>query len=597
MKAAAILFVVGAMATPFAGQAPRAARNLTGTAAISGTVSDERHQPIRNAIVRLSGSDLPDGRTTITDARGAFIFDRLPEGRFTLTSAKASYLTTAYGALRAGGSGTPIVLAAGQQLSNVSLVMPKGGVISGTIRDAQGVPMPNLHVFALAVGATPVSTTRPDALTDDRGYYRIYGLRAGSYVVYIDRLSSGGLGEIGAMSDGEVDAALARLQSRRPGIAPPATGERTPSSIVRPAATFSTVPVFYPGVVSPEQAQAVQVAPGDEKSGVSFTYQLSRSASVSGTVSGAAADQTVQLTLSPSGTTLRPPLSFGSGPALQRRPSAGDGDFVFHNVTPGQYTLIARAVPVAGGRGQPIPQVGPLLFASASVEVVGEDVAGVTLALRPAPQVEGRVRYVGAAAPVIEPGFLTVQLVPAGATSSALRTTPGVAAAGITAGLRADSTFAVQGVMPGHYTLALTTVPKDWRVKSAVVGGRDALDLPFEVTGNDVAVEIILTTERSQLAGRLLQNDRPAPGYSVVVFASDPALWETAARRKKAVRPGTDGQFTFNDLPAGDYLLAALADAESADWQRPETLGAIAPHAVKVTLGDGERKVQDIRIK
>jgi hypothetical protein len=172
-----------------------------------------------------------------------------------------------------------------------------------------------------------------------------------------------------------------------------------------------------------------------------------------------------------------------------------------------------------------------------------------------------------------------------------------VPAAGTTAGLRPDSTFALQGIIPGQYILALSTVPKDWRVKSAVVAGRDALDVPFEVAANDVAVEIVLTAARSQLAGRLLQNDRPAPGYSVVVFPSDPALWETAARRKKAARPGTDGQFTFDDLPAGEYLLAALADAESADWQKPETLTAIAPHAVRVTLGDGERKVQDIRIK
>ena len=48
---------------------------------------------------------------------------------------------------------------------------------------------------------------------------------------------------------------------------------------------------------------------------------------------------------------------------------------------------------------------------------------------------------------------------------------------------------------------------------------------------------------------------------------------------------------------AGDYLLVALTDVEPNEWQKPEFLAEIAPGGVKVTIGEGEKKVQDLRIR
>ena len=589
--------LVCGLAGPFlTGQAPGTSRALTGTATIAGIVTDERNQPIRNALVRLSGSDLPDGRAVISDQRGMFAFSQLPAGRFTLTASKAAYLTTTFGAMRAGGAGTPIVVSAGQRLTSLALVMPKGGVISGTVRDSHGAPMPNLNVFAAVPGGASAPSIRPDTVTDDRGYYRIFGLRPGSYFVYVDRATSGGLGEIGAMTDADVDAALARLQARRPGTGPPPSTEPSPSSIVRPTTTFSTAPVFHPGVVSQEMAQPVQVGAGEEKSGVNISYQLSRSAAVSGTVSGAGSDQPVQLTMfAAGGTAGRAMASFGSGPMLQRR-AAGDGEFSFSNVTPGRYTVHARAGLAVTGRGL-VPQGGPLRYASVNVDVTGDDVNGIALVLQPAPRVTGRLRYEGGAAPAVEPGFMTVRLSASGISAPSPATAGLVPSSGAVGPVLADGTFVIEGVVPGRYSLALSPVSKDWRVKSALVGGKDALDLPFEMTGIDTSVEIVLTRSRSRLSGRLLQNDQPAPGYFVVAFPADREMWATSTRRVVSARPGTDGMFAFDDLPAGEYLLAALTDADSTSWQSPDVLATIAPLAAKVTLADGERKTQDLKIK
>jgi hypothetical protein len=82
----------------------------------------------------------------------------------------------------------------------------------------------------------------------------------------------------------------------------------------------------------------------------------------------------------------------------------------------------------------------------------------------------------------------------------------------------------------------------------------------------------------------------------VVAFPADRALWLPQSRRMKASRPSTDGQFHLDDLPAGDYYLAALTDADQDEWQAPSFLAAAVAAGVKITLGEGESRTQDLKI-
>jgi hypothetical protein len=65
----------------------------------------------------------------------------------------------------------------------------------------------------------------------------------------------------------------------------------------------------------------------------------------------------------------------------------------------------------------------------------------------------------------------------------------------------------------------------------------------------------------------------------------------------RQVRPATDGRFDFQDLPPGTYLLAAVNDLPSDDWRHEDVLSAIAPAGVKVSLGEGEKKTQNLQIR
>ena len=113
MSRLAIVLACVATATVLAQQPQRdrgsVAPNQTGTAVVAGVVveADPQAQPVRRAIVTLSGTELPRGRTAITDDTGRFAFDALPAGRFTVSVTKAAYLAGAYGATRPGRPGIP----------------------------------------------------------------------------------------------------------------------------------------------------------------------------------------------------------------------------------------------------------------------------------------------------------------------------------------------------------------------------------------------------------------------------------------------------------------------------------------------------------
>ena len=67
-------------------------------------------------------------------------------------------------------------------------------------------------------------------------------------------------------------------------------------------------------------------------------------------------------------------------------------------------------------------------------------------------------------------------------------------------------------------------------------------------------------------------------------------------RRVQQARPSTDGRFSFVNLPPGAYLLEAVIDVTADAWRTTEFLAAVAPAGVKVTLEEGGKITQDLRI-
>jgi hypothetical protein len=132
------------------------------------------------------------------------------------------------------------------------------------------------------------------------------------------------------------------------------------------------------------------------------------------------------------------------------------------------------------------------------------------------------------------------------------------------------------------------------------VGDRDALDLPFEVTlGAPIPDLVVTLTDRSaEISGTVTDPaGHPVSAYRLVAFSTDKALWGTTGRRLKApVSTDPDGTFRITDLPSGEYFLAAVTDMEPSDLKDASFLAELAARAIRLTLGEGEKKRQNIKV-
>jgi len=326
---------------------------------------------------------------------------------------------------------------------------------------------------------------------------------------------------------------------------------------------------------------------------------------VRGTVTGAASFSNAQISLTPDDLSFEIPQKFGAGPMLQTGQTAADGTFTFSNVRPGRYTVRASVVDMValpGGQGSlPNSTAGPRRFAATTIDVTGDDVADLSLALQPTVVVSGRLSFSPSAmTPAADLTTIRVRLTPVNPNARRVVSAIGVATTspGFDAAVRADGTFAIDRMIPGAYRISTIGAPAGWWLKTAIWSDRDALDYGLDVRSSDVTgIAIGFSDQHSQLDGRLLgSSGAPATGYFVIAFSADRSVWLPQSRRLRSVRPSTDGQFRFDDLPAGEYYVAALTDGDADDWQSSGFLAEAIQGAIKVTLGDGERKTQDLRI-
>ena len=78
----------------------------------------------------------------------------------------------------------------GEQITNIVVTIPSGGVITGVVRDVRGRPVAGVTVRVLRFGYNAATGERTlvapslgsSSTTDDRGEYRAYGLPPGNYI-------------------------------------------------------------------------------------------------------------------------------------------------------------------------------------------------------------------------------------------------------------------------------------------------------------------------------------------------------------------------------------------------------------------------------
>jgi len=165
-----------------------------------------------------------------------------------------------------------------------------------------------------------------------------------------------------------------------------------------------------------------------------------------------------------------------------------------------------------------------------------------------------------------------------------------------------DGSFTFSGLTPGRYNLRASPAAADarsWIIKSITAGGHDATDGPLELkAGENITNAVVAFGDRpAEITGTLTDlAGRPAGDYFVILLPANPAQWRSLNRRIQQVRPSSDGQFAFRLLLAGDYLIAAATDIEPGGTNDPDFLTELSKNAAKVTVAEGEKKIQPLKI-
>jgi hypothetical protein len=458
--------------------------------------------------------------------------------------------------------------------------MVHGAAIAGTVRDAFGAPVASSQ---LAIKQPIVVNGQrrlidvpnlliPRATTDDKGRYRIYGLPPGDYTV---QCFGGGAGYIGVREtlSADVDLAVREMQA---GTA------SSPSSASPPEARQITMAGGYlPGVPDANGAQIVTLRAGEERADADFVVRLVRTMKVEG------------LSLAPDGGPMTNVMvaivnagdrTMWGSPGLIR-PGA-DGHFVAPPLTPGHYAFVGRASDAGA------PASAPALYSGEVDFFVGDaDVSGVILQFDRGVAVTGRLVLPGGSTP---DDFTRVRLGLTPVDSLASFGPPPPAAT-----IQPDGAFKFDGISAGKWRMT-GSLPGGWSLRSAMLDGKDTLDVPFDVgRGQAVSGLVVMAIDRpTEISGTL----RDASGqltseYSMVAFSTDRSLWTGAPRRvSSAVRLSSDGRYRVTGLPPGEYYLSAIADFDPVQIGDPAFLESLISQSIKVTLGEGERKLQDLKI-
>jgi hypothetical protein len=580
----ALLMTLTAVAVPRAGT-----RQTVGTASLAGRVvqgEGANAAPVARTVITIDAGS--GERVTVTNDDGRFLFEGLTPGRYLLKATKTGWVPSYYGSARPGRPpGVRIAVENGKR-ADVDVPIIRGSVLAGRIVDHEGRPMPRQFPWLLeqrmvgdqrmiARTRFPYSIGSFERSTNDLGEFRLFGLPPGTYYLAVSPSITPGAR---LTTDAEVRWALQ----------PPGAGR---GPVPDPAPVSGYTRVYFPGSPDPAAAMPIVVGPGEVREGLEFTVDFIPVARVEGTVRRADGSPAA-------GTRLmleaRVPRVSLEGVTRTATADAG-GRFVFTNVAPDDYRISARGASAA-------PAVLDL-WTHTDVVVSGVDVNGISLTLAPASVMTGRLAFVPTSlAPPKD--LTTVRLQFMGVAALAQVLVGGSSFyAQHTATVDADGTFRVVGLPPDRYLATATWTGMrsgdgGWWLTSMKAAGRDLGDSPLVVNPNqDVADVVVEFRDRiGTIEGTLTDaTGRSAPEYFVIAFPTDPASWTTTSRRMvPAVQPATDGRFRVTGLLPGEYYLAVVTEIDSDQATDPRFLETLLPMAMRLTIGEGETRQQNLRI-
>ena len=492
-------------------QSSKPAEKLPPPCTVSGrVVTAADGTPLKSSHVAL----IPENRTresqvyaATSDSAGQFTIKDVPAGRYRFLATHTGYVEQPY---QSNGTDTGVVLAlrAGQEVRDVLFRMTLASVITGRVSDEDGEPA-LVQIVALRRPTDEEIEEREEfssrsqellsagiAQADDRGQYRIFGLKPGEY--YIKAVDQYEPMWMAMGSEWEVREALGSQYA----------------------------PIYYPGVTQMSQAEAVLLTPGEEAHG-DFVMRRIKTVEISGKVIGAdgkPADAVLYLEELPAG-------AYGTGHSAE---TDAKGEFKMKGVPPGSYVLHAQQNFSEETNYQ----------ASQKIEVGSDNIDSITLALGRGANFSGRVEVSGAGTIPFDRLFLN--LIAHDDQSAAAW-----------ARVKKDGTFQLLDLADGIFTFSMNGLEVGWYVKSVRLGADDVLAKGLEIEDGKGGgtIQVVVSNNGAELTGSVTQDDKPMIGARVRITA-DP---ENQYNRFRSRSTNTDqnGRFSLIGLAPGQYRVTA----------------------------------------
>ena len=481
---------------------------------ITGRVVNESGQPLANASISLySVGSLRQHNSTNTDRDGKFQLSGLEPRNYRVIAWLSSY--------------APFVSTTNHRVGDsITVVLTKGSVITGTVTTRTGEPVVGVRVHARMINvdrsqlAFPFNVFPAERTTDDRGVYRLYGLRAGTYLVW-----AGGGGGSGNSPD--VDA-------------------------------FDELIPTYSPESTRDTAAEISVHAGEEISGVNIRFRGEPGRVISGRTTGSTQAGAFVLNLTAVG------KNKSEWTTLTVQPADNNSSIVFRGIDDGDYDLTALSLANDGLGGA---------IATKRIKVSGADVTGIELVTESMASVSGRI--------VLEesnktecvdkqrPSFTETLVFATQNESQATDYHPQLLFfLKVPATADANGNVSLKNLAPGRYFFMPEFAAKYWYLQSITLP-------PVPPGAKPVDATRTWTTLKSgdRLSGLTITLAHGAASFSGVVAedrSEDLFLYLVPAEKERAedalrffgAAIGPDGKVVLNNLPPGSYRVLVKSSGE-----------------------------------
>ena len=456
-----------------------------------------------------------------TDLNGEYRIANVPSGNYMITALAPAFVdASGFAADRT------LLVSKGETIEHIDFALVRGGAITGKIVDGDGRPIVEQPVYIFAAGDNQYSQMA--MVTDDRGIYRFYGLKAGGYKV------ATGQGERGGFPN-------------------------------RPTRYKQT---YYPAAPDVDQAGVVEVTEGGETANIDITLGPTLPTY---TASGKIVD----------GETGRPLSGVAYGVMRFITPNSTSstsngavsnsrGEFQLPNLIPGKYAVQIRPTPTSAWRAEDL-----------RFEIVDEDVSGLVIQTRKSATLSGLV--------VVEGDDKNVRNELQRVSVLAISGVRDVRPSSAWSMIGPDGSFSISGVAPGSTSLQLANSSRFRIMRIERNGVVQAPGVEVKEGEAVTGLRIFVTYGSASIRGVVeVANGTVPAGLRFSVWLRNLSEdSESTAPSNYSVEVDARGQFVIEGVFPGMYEISAgiwSADGRTNFGVKKQQIAVAAGSASNITL-------------